>query len=79
MRMRYETEREIQVLVTSRKLEQKVMNFIPILILAYLKLTSADMLDSMYGNPAGILFMTGCLAAYAGAIVLANRILAIHM
>ena len=79
MRMRYETEREIQVLVAARKLEQKVMNFIPILILTYLKLTSADMLDSMYGNPAGILFMTGCLAAYAGAIVLANRILAIHM
>lgn len=79
MRMRYETEREIQVMVASRKLEQKVMNFIPILILAYLKLTSADMLDSMYGNPAGILFMTGCLVAYAGAIVLANCILAIHM
>ena len=39
MRMRYETEREIQVMVASRKLEQKVMNFIPILILAYLKLT----------------------------------------
>ncbi len=79
MRQRYETEREIQVLVASRKMEQKVMNFVPILILAYLKITSMDFLEVLYGNAAGVLFMTGCLAAYGGAIILAERILRIEM
>jgi tight adherence protein B len=79
MRAKYETEREIGVLVASRKMEQKVMNVIPMLILAYLKVTSMDFLDILYGNAAGIFFMTGCLLAYGGAILLAERILRIKM
>ena len=79
MRARYETEREIQVQVASRKMEQKVMNIIPLFILAYLKLTSMDFLDVLYGNVAGGLFMTVCLLAYGGAIVLADKILKIRV
>ena len=79
MRARYETEREIQVQVASRKMEQKVMNIIPLFILAYLKLTSMDFLDVLYGNVAGVLFMTVCLLAYGGAIVLADKILKIRV
>lgn len=79
MRVRYETEREIQVQIASRKMEQKVMNVIPIFILAYLKVTSMDFLNVLYGNAAGALFMTVCLAAYGGAIVLAEKIMTIHM
>ena len=48
MRVRHETEREIQVQIAS-------------------------------GNVAGALFMTVCLAAYGGAIVLAEKIMTIHM
>lgn len=79
MRVRYETEREIQVLVASRQMEQKVMNVMPILILAYLKVTSSGFLDVLYGNTAGVLFMSGCLLAYGGAILLAEKILDIRM
>lgn len=79
MRVRYETEREIQVQIASRKMEQKVMNVIPVFILAYLKVTSMDFLNVLYGNVAGALFMTACLAAYGGAIVLAEKIMTIHM
>ena len=79
MRVRHETEREIQVQIASRKMEQKVMNVIPVFILAYLKVTSMDFLDVLYGNVAGALFMTVCLAAYGGAIVLAEKIMTIHM
>ena len=79
MRVRYETEREIQVQIASRKMEQKVMNVIPVFILAYLKVTSMDFLNVLYGNVAGALFMTVCLAAYGGAIVLAEKIMPIHM
>ena len=79
MRARYETEREIQVLVASRKLEQKVMNLMPMMILAYLKVTSSGFMDVLYGNVAGVLFMSVCLLAYGGAMVLAERILDIRM
>jgi tight adherence protein B len=79
MRAKYETEREIQVLVASRKMEQKVMNVIPMMILAYLKVTSMDFLDILYGNAGGALFMSGCLLAYGGAILLAEKILRIKM
>lgn len=79
MRARYETEREIQVQIASRKMEQKVMNVIPIFILAYLKVTSMEFLDVLYGNSFGVLFMTICLAAYGGAIVLSEKIMTIHV
>lgn len=79
MRAKYDTEREIQVLVASRKMEQNVMNVVPIFILAYLKVTSGGFLDVLYGNIAGVLFMTGCLAAYGGVVLLAEKILNIHV
>ena len=55
------------------------MNVIPVFILAYLKVTSMDFLNVLYGNVAGALFMTVCLVAYGGAIVLAEKIMTIHM
>lgn len=79
IRARYETEREIQVLIAAKKLEQKIMNVVPMLILAYLKVTSMGFLDILYRNLAGILFMSGCLLAYGGAIILSQKILRIEM
>ena len=79
IRARYDTEREIQVLVASKRLEQKIMNAMPMLILAYLKVTSVGFLDVLYRNPTGILFMSGCLIAYGGALTFAEKILRIRM
>lgn len=79
MRARFETEREIQVLVASRKMEQKVMNLMPLLILAYLKLTSPGFLDVLYGNFPGVLFMSLCLLLYGLALVLAEKLMDIRM
>lgn len=79
IRARFETEREIQVLVAAKRLEQKIMNVVPLLILAYLKLSSPGFLDILYGTAAGVLFMSGCLLAYAGAILWSERILQIEV
>lgn len=79
MRARHDTEREIQVLVASRKLEQRVMNIVPIFILAYLKLTSGEFLAPLYGNLFGVLFMTTCLGVYGITVLLADKILDIRM
>lgn len=76
---KYETAREIDVAISAKKLEQKVMSVIPVVLLAYMKLTSAEYMSVLYGNVAGVLFMTVCLLAYGGAIHLAGKILQIRV
>ena len=76
---KYETSREIDVAISAKKLEQKVMSVIPVVLLAYMKLTSAEYMSVLYGNVAGVLFMTVCLLAYGGAIHLAEKILQIKV
>lgn len=79
IRLRQETCREIAAAVASRELEQKVMNVIPLFILAYLRIGMGDYLDTLYHNAFGIVFMTGCLLVYAAAIALSARIMAIRV
>jgi tight adherence protein B len=79
MRFKQETEQEIMVAVASRKLEQKVMNVVPLFILAFLRVSSGDYLNVMYGNLFGILVMTGCLLTYAASVFLSDRILSIYV
>ncbi|MCI5857834.1 MAG: hypothetical protein MR016_10815 [Agathobacter sp.] len=79
IRIRQETSREIAVAVASRELEQKVMNVIPMFILAYLRIGMGDYLDPLYHNAFGVVFMTVCLAVYAFAVFLSGRIMAIRM
>ena len=55
------------------------MNLIPFLIMAYLQLTSAGFFDVLYGNPAGIVIMTGCLAVYLAAFLLSEKIVDIEV
>ena len=79
MRDKFETEEEIKILVASKKFEQKIMSVVPVLILAYLKLTSGDYLDILYGNWFGIIFMSICLVCYGASFVLAGKILDIKV
>ena len=74
-----EVEKEIQTVISAKKMEQKVMNVIPVFILFYLNLTSGDFLEPLYGNALGVCVMTGALMAYLGAIILAKRIMAIKV
>ena len=71
--------REIRTLLASRRYEQKIMNLIPFFIMAYLQLTSAGFFDALYGNPAGILIMTGALAVYSAAFLLSEKIVDIEV
>lgn len=79
MRQKQDTERDISVAVASRKLEQNVMNVMPMFMLAYMKISSGDYLDVLYGNTFGVLFMTGCLALYFIAMIIAEKILSIRV
>lgn len=74
-----ETEREIEVLLSARKLEQKIMNMVPFGILIYLSITSKGYFDSLYGNAAGIAIMSICLLVYLSAVYLSNKIIHIEI
>ncbi len=74
-----EVEREIATAVAGKKLEGRIMNGMPLFILAYLNLTSGDFLELLYGNILGVVVMTAALVAYAGAIRLSEKILDIRI
>ena len=74
-----ETEKEIAVLLSARRLEQKIMNAVPFFIIFYISLTSKGFFDVLYHNPAGILIMTICLAVYLAAFIISRKIVEIEV
>lgn len=76
---KYETQKEIEVSIAAKKMEQRVMSALPIFMVAYLRLTSPEYLNRIYGNALGITFMTGCLMVYAIALIGAERIMDIKV
>ena len=70
---------EIQTMISGKKMEQKVMSLIPIIIVIYLKITTSGYLDCLYGNPLGIIIMTICLCMYGFSVNLANNIMDIEV
>lgn len=71
--------REIDTFLSAKRFEQKVMNLMPAAILVYVRVTSPDFLEGLYGNPAGIAVMTVCLAVYGGAYALSQKLLRIEL
>ena len=74
-----ETEKEIQILISARKLEQKIMNVVPFGILLYISATSKGFFDVLYHNPMGVIIMTVCLAVYIAAVLLSGKIVNIEV
>ena len=69
-----ETEREIKVIINSKKYEQMIMNIIPIGIIVYVRLTSPNMMSIMYNSITGRIVMSVCLMIYVFAFFLGYKI-----
>lgn len=74
-----EVEREIETVIAGKKMEQKIMNIVPVGLLGYLNLTSGDFMAPLYGNLAGAAVMTGAFTVYVGAVFLAKRMVAVRI
>lgn len=74
-----DVEREIQTVIAGKKMEQKVMNAVPVCLLAYLNLTSGDFLEPLYGNFFGGCVMSVAFAAYVAALLLAQKVVDIKV
>lgn len=79
MRQRQETLAEIETCLAGKVMEQNVMSVVPILILAYVRLSSPEFLESMYGNITGTAIMTICFGLYAAAWFWGRRIVQIEV
>ena len=71
---RMEIKQEIETLIHGKKVESRMMCVIPFFILFYMDVTSKGYFDVLYHNPAGVLVMSACLAAYIFAFLLSEKI-----
>lgn len=79
MKQKAEIEQEIITMLNGKIYEQKIMNFVPLGIILYLKITSKDSMNALYHNTAGAMIMTGCLFIYVGAYFLSKKIMNIEI
>ena len=79
MREKDETEREIEVLLSGKRFEQRIMGIIPLVIIVYLRFSTGSFMDVLYHNFAGALVMSVCLVIYVLSYILAARIVAIEV
>ncbi len=79
MTERQEAKKQIEVMVAEKKMEQKVMNIMPLGLLAFLQLSAWDYMGVLYHNLFGVISMTLFLVGYVGAIALSKRILKVQL
>lgn len=74
-----DVEREIQTMLTAKRLEFQLMCVIPLGMVLYMRLAFPEFLAVLYGNPAGGILMTICLAVYGAAWWLGWKLLRIEV
>ncbi|MEG2427570.1 MAG: type II secretion system protein F [Clostridium sp.] len=70
---------EIITLTAEKKLEQKIMNSMPFLIVLYIDLSSPGFFVPLYITIMGKIVMTVCLLVYLAACILSRRIMEIEV
>lgn len=74
-----ETRREIETVVSEKKLEQQIMRYIPFFLIFYISLTTRGYFEGLYHNIFGWILMTGALVVYAAACRISDKILEIEI
>lgn len=74
-----ETDKEIRVLLSAKRLEQKIMNVMPFFIMIYINVTSPGYFKGLYHSVSGISIMSVCLFVYLAAYALSVRIITIEI
>jgi len=74
-----ETQEDIEVAVSGKQMEQRIMSMVPFGIILYIRATSPDFLGALYGNLLGIVVMSICLLVYAFAYWLGKNVVEIEV
>lgn len=67
-------KQEIEVLISGRLFEQRIMSAIPFFIVCYVEWGNRGFFDVLYHNLTGIFIMTVCMVVYLAAQLLSRRI-----
>ncbi|MCD7716744.1 MAG: pilus assembly protein TadB [Lachnospiraceae bacterium] len=79
IRQKQETLQEIETCLAGKAMEQNIMSVIPVLILAYIRLSSPGFLDVMYETAAGAAVMVICFGVYLLAYLWGQSIVRIEV
>ena len=74
-----DTEKEIQTMIASKKLEFDIMCIVPFAIILYMKITFGEFLSVLYGNAVGMIVMTICMCVYLAAYKIGRKIIRIEV
>ncbi|MBQ2900476.1 MAG: hypothetical protein IJE49_01350 [Agathobacter sp.] len=74
-----EAKQQIEVMVAEKKMEQQVMNVMPLGLLAFLQFSAWDYMAVLYHNWFGVICMTIFLVGYVAAIILSQKILKVEL
>lgn len=74
-----ETEKEIAVILSARRLEQKIMNMMPFLIMLYINITSPGYFKGLYHSFPGVLVMSIFFGIYLIAYGMSVQIISIKI
>ena len=69
-----EVEEEIKVMLSAKKMEQKIMNIMPYAIILYLRVGSYEFIEPLYLSGGGRFVMIVCLCVYFAAVVISEKI-----
>lgn len=69
-----EIQRELETLISAKKLETNIMSVVPLGIIGYMWVSSPGFLDGLYHNFFGCIIMTIILAVYIGAYLVGRKI-----
>lgn len=76
---RIDLDRDLRAAVASKRYESDIMKVLPVFMVAYLKLSSPELINGLYGNTRGALFVTFLMGVYAAMCFLSAKIVRIEL
>lgn len=73
------TEKEITIMLSAKRLEQRIMNVMPFFIMFYITITSPGYFADLYHGPEGVLIMSICMVVYLAAYSASMKIVDIKI
>ncbi|MCR4904392.1 MAG: type II secretion system F family protein [Butyrivibrio sp.] len=76
---RIDVEKEIDVLIASKRMETRIMEAVPFFIILYVSATNKGFFEPLYANVLGKAVMTVCMVIYIAAVYMAEKIIDIEI
>jgi tight adherence protein B len=76
---RIETNEDIAVLVSAKKLEKNIMLMVPFFMITFLRMSNPGYLDPLYKNAFGIIVMSVCLVVIVICYIISEKIVDIKV